>query len=125
MLNVAASGAIGGALAGATIAFPSIRESMVFSFRLLQLMYACQRLSLSRYTTLCLHSTLSLSHHVQVRRQLEYTIAEANGIHLVKPPGTMEVVKDIYKSKGIPGLYTGGRLHFSALVYCPSNNLYS
>jgi len=78
VLNVAASGAIGGALAGAMITFGSIPFELV-----------------------------------KVRRQLEYTIAEANGVHLVKPPGTMEVVKEIYKNKGIPGLYTGGRLHFT------------
>ncbi|KAJ6597002.1 mitochondrial carrier [Mycena vulgaris] len=49
---------------------------------------------------------------VKVRRQLEYTIAASKGIHLVKPPGTVAAVKEIFKSNGIRGLYTGFRLHF-------------
>lgn len=57
-----------------------------------------------------------LSPPLQVRRQLEYSIAEGKGVHLVKPPGTMEVVREIFKSKGVAGLYTGGRLHFGALT---------
>ncbi|KAF7967208.1 hypothetical protein HWV62_15184 [Athelia sp. TMB] len=83
VLNVAASGAIGGALAGATITFGSIPFELV-----------------------------------KVRRQLEYSIAEGKGVHLVKPPGTMEAVREIFKTKGIAGLYTGGRLHFGALSQC-------
>ncbi|KAJ7581235.1 hypothetical protein C8J56DRAFT_1057231 [Mycena floridula] len=35
---------------------------------------------------------------VKVRRQLEYTIAASKGIHLVKPPGTMEAVKEIFRT---------------------------
>ncbi|KAK2466843.1 hypothetical protein APHAL10511_001101 [Amanita phalloides] len=49
---------------------------------------------------------------VKVRRQLEYTIAASKGITLVKPPGTAEAVKDIFRTSGISGLYTGFRLHF-------------
>ncbi|KAJ7449920.1 mitochondrial carrier domain-containing protein [Mycena latifolia] len=49
---------------------------------------------------------------VKVRRQLEFTIAASKGIHLVKPPGTAAAVKEIFKTNGIRGLYTGFRLHF-------------
>jgi len=49
---------------------------------------------------------------VKVRRQLEYTIAASKGVSLVKPPGTLQAVKEIYKVNGFPGLYTGFRLHF-------------
>jgi len=49
---------------------------------------------------------------VKVRRQLEYTIAASKGIHLVKPPGTLDAVKEIFRANGIAGLYTGFRLHF-------------
>ncbi|KAJ6496973.1 mitochondrial carrier [Mycena vitilis] len=49
---------------------------------------------------------------VKVRRQLEYTIAASKGVHLVKPPGTVGAVKEIFKANGITGLYTGFRLHF-------------
>lgn len=64
-----------------------------------------------------MYSVVLPDNYVQVRRQLEYTIAEAKGVHLVKPPGTIEVVREIFKSKGIPGLYTGGRLHFSVFDF--------
>ncbi|KAJ6623541.1 mitochondrial carrier domain-containing protein [Mycena sp. CBHHK59/15] len=49
---------------------------------------------------------------VKVRRQLEFTIAASKGIHLVKPPSTLDAVKEIFKSNGLTGLYTGFRLHF-------------
>jgi len=49
---------------------------------------------------------------VKVRRQLEYTIAASKGISLVRPPSTMEAVREIFRSNGITGLYTGFRLHF-------------
>lgn len=49
---------------------------------------------------------------VKVRRQLEYTIAASKGIKMVKPPGTLEAVKEIYRNNGFGGLYTGFRLHF-------------
>ncbi|KIM49339.1 hypothetical protein M413DRAFT_438523 [Hebeloma cylindrosporum] len=49
---------------------------------------------------------------VKVRRQLEYTIAASKGISMVKPPGTLEAVKEIYRNNGFGGLYTGFRLHF-------------
>ncbi|CAG7853464.1 SubName: Full=Related to carnitine/acylcarnitine translocase {ECO:0000313/EMBL:CCA75557.1} [Serendipita indica DSM 11827] len=60
---------------------------------------------------------------VKVRRQLEYSIAAAKGIHIVKPPNTWEAVKDIVKGptagmgnpnnspRGITALWTGMRLH--------------
>jgi len=43
---------------------------------------------------------------------LEYTIAASKGIKMVKPPGTLEAVKEIYRNNGFGGLYTGFRLHF-------------
>jgi len=49
---------------------------------------------------------------VKVRRQLEYTIAAARGIKLVKPPGTLQAVAEIFRANGFAGLYTGFRLHF-------------
>ncbi|PFH54273.1 hypothetical protein AMATHDRAFT_72776 [Amanita thiersii Skay4041] len=49
---------------------------------------------------------------VKVRRQLEYTIAASKGITLIKPPGTFEAVKDIFRTNGVAGLYTAFRLHF-------------
>jgi len=49
---------------------------------------------------------------VKVRRQLEYAIAATKGISLVKPPGTLQAVKEIYRGNGFAGLYTGFRLHF-------------
>lgn len=49
---------------------------------------------------------------VKVRRQLEFTIAASKGVHLVKPPGTAAAVKEMFKTNGIRGLYTGFRLHF-------------
>jgi hypothetical protein len=48
----------------------------------------------------------------QVRRQLEYTIAASKGVTLIKPPRTLEVVRELFKTNGVRGLYTGGRLHF-------------
>ncbi|KAF7338209.1 putative mitochondrial carrier C29A3.11c [Mycena venus] len=49
---------------------------------------------------------------VKVRRQLEYTIAASKGIHIVRPPGTVTAVREIIKTRGVTGLYTGFRLHF-------------
>ncbi|KAJ7285727.1 mitochondrial carrier domain-containing protein [Mycena rebaudengoi] len=49
---------------------------------------------------------------VKVRRQLEFTIAASKGIHLVKPPSTLDAVKEIFRANGVTGLYTGFRLHF-------------
>jgi len=51
---------------------------------------------------------------MQVRRQLEYSIAHSKGITLVRPPGTVEAVREIFRTNGLCGLYTGFRLHFSA-----------
>lgn len=48
---------------------------------------------------------------VKVRRQLEYSIAESKGERLVKPPNTMQAVRDIFRVGGMKGLYTGFRLH--------------
>ena len=50
--------------------------------------------------------------HFQVRRQLEYTIAEKKGIKLVKPPSTATAVRDIFRMSGFFGLYNGFCLHF-------------
>lgn len=49
---------------------------------------------------------------VKVRRQLEYSIAHSKGITLVRPPGTVEAVREIFGTNGLGGLYTGFRLHF-------------
>ncbi|KAI6118836.1 hypothetical protein EV401DRAFT_1862589 [Pisolithus croceorrhizus] len=49
---------------------------------------------------------------VKVRRQLEYSIAATKGIQLVKPPNTIEAVRDIVRTHGLSGLYLGFRLHF-------------
>lgn len=54
---------------------------------------------------------------MQVRRQLEYTIAASKGVSMVKPPGTVEAVKDIYRANGLKGLYTGFPLHFGAQTH--------
>ncbi|KAJ3766614.1 mitochondrial carrier domain-containing protein [Lentinula raphanica] len=50
---------------------------------------------------------------VKVRRQLEYSIASSKGIHLAKAPGTLEAVRDIFRTSGIAGLYTGFKLHLT------------
>jgi len=50
---------------------------------------------------------------VKVRRQLEYAIASSKGVHLEKAPGTLDAVKDIFRTGGIGGLYTGFRLHLA------------
>ncbi|KAI0647298.1 mitochondrial carrier [Trametes meyenii] len=49
---------------------------------------------------------------VKVRRQLEYSIAASKGLRLNKAPSTMEAVRDIIRTNGTLGLYTGFRLHF-------------
>ncbi|KAF9218142.1 mitochondrial carrier, partial [Gyrodon lividus] len=49
---------------------------------------------------------------VKVRRQLEYSIAASKGVHLAKPPGTFEAVREIIKTNGLFGLYIGFPLHF-------------
>ncbi|KAG8806982.1 hypothetical protein FRC18_005812 [Serendipita sp. 400] len=62
---------------------------------------------------------------VKVRRQLEYSIAAAKGIQIVKPPSTWSAIKDIVRGangdkmggtgnspKGITALWTGMRLHW-------------
>jgi len=76
--DVAGSGALGGALAGALISFGSAPFELV-----------------------------------KVRRQLEYSIAEAKGAQIdTKPPNTLQAVRDIVRTSGFSGLYTGFRLHF-------------
>ncbi|KAH8116864.1 mitochondrial carrier [Phellopilus nigrolimitatus] len=49
---------------------------------------------------------------VKVRRQLEYSIAESQGVRIGKPPGTVQAVKDIVRTNGYRGLYNGFPLHF-------------
>jgi len=49
---------------------------------------------------------------VKIRRQLEYSIAASKGQSIVKPPGTLEAVRDIFRTNGVLGLYVGIRLHF-------------
>ena len=53
---------------------------------------------------------------VQIRRQLEYSIAEQRGQQLVKAPTTREAVNDIVNRSGVLGLYNGFRLHLGE--YC-------
>lgn len=87
------------------------------------LMFDWKRLNSSRLDSLLSvrPPTLSL---LQVRRQLEYTIAATKGVTLAKPPGTFEAVKEIYRANGTGGLYTGFRLHFResfCLVFATSS----
>ncbi|KAI0064589.1 mitochondrial carrier [Artomyces pyxidatus] len=49
---------------------------------------------------------------VKIRRQLEFAIAQKKGVHIVKPPSTLDAVRDIVRDRGKLGLYTGFRLHF-------------
>lgn len=49
---------------------------------------------------------------VKVRRQLEYSIAASKGLKLAKPPNTLEAIRDIFRTNGLLGLYTGFKLHF-------------
>jgi hypothetical protein len=65
-----------------------------------------------------LEPTYSLSSRdtTQVRRQLEYSIAEKKGLTVVKPPTTTQAVMDIVRTSGIRGLYTGFGLHFRELM---------
>ncbi|KIJ69031.1 hypothetical protein HYDPIDRAFT_184954 [Hydnomerulius pinastri MD-312] len=49
---------------------------------------------------------------VKVRRQLEYSIAATKGVQLVKPPNTLDAVREIFRRNGLSGLYIGFRLHF-------------
>ncbi|KDQ17972.1 hypothetical protein BOTBODRAFT_29288 [Botryobasidium botryosum FD-172 SS1] len=49
---------------------------------------------------------------VKVRRQLEYQIAAKKGIAIVKPPNTVQAVKEIVRNSGLVGLYNGFYLHF-------------
>ncbi|KAI0093848.1 mitochondrial carrier [Irpex rosettiformis] len=48
---------------------------------------------------------------VKVRRQLEYSIAESKGQRIVKPPNTMQAVREIFRNNGFKGLYTGFKIH--------------
>ncbi|KAF5347881.1 hypothetical protein D9757_007688 [Collybiopsis confluens] len=48
-----------------------------------------------------------------LRRQLEYSIASSKGIHLARAPGTLDAVREIFRTSGFGGLYTGFRLHFT------------
>ncbi|KAF8506177.1 mitochondrial carrier, partial [Hysterangium stoloniferum] len=81
--DVAGSGALGGAFAGALISFGSALDFF------------------------------SLIPSSQVRRQLEYSIAEAKGAQIdTKPPNTLQAVRDIVRTSGFSGLYTGFPLHF-------------
>jgi hypothetical protein len=36
---------------------------------------------------------------------------------LVRPPGTVAAVKEIFRANGFSGLYTGFRLHFSTFIW--------
>ncbi|KAG1756637.1 uncharacterized protein EDB91DRAFT_1213345 [Suillus paluster] len=49
---------------------------------------------------------------VKVRRQLEYSIAATKGVQFVKPPNTIEAVREIFRTHGLSGLWIGFRLHF-------------
>ncbi|KAI0078199.1 hypothetical protein K474DRAFT_1674351 [Panus rudis PR-1116 ss-1] len=54
---------------------------------------------------------------VKVRRQLEYSIAASKGLKIAKPPSTLEAVREIFRSGGLMGLYTGFRLHFALYFF--------
>jgi len=77
LIDVAASGGLGGALAGSVISFASAPFELV-----------------------------------KIRRQLEYGIAASKGKHITKPPSTLESVKEIIRTNGRFGLWTGIRMHF-------------
>ncbi|EPQ58302.1 mitochondrial carrier, partial [Gloeophyllum trabeum ATCC 11539] len=77
LVDVAASGGIGGALAGSAISFASAPFELV-----------------------------------KIRRQLEYAIAASKGQRIAKPPSTMEAVRDIIRTNGRFGMWTGMRMHF-------------
>ncbi|KAG8778700.1 hypothetical protein FRC16_003751 [Serendipita sp. 398] len=107
LLSVGASGAVGGALAGCLISIGSVRE--------------CD-FHVSKDVVLTSPQAFEL---VKVRRQLEYSIAAAKGIQIVKPPSTWSAIKDIVRGangdkmggtgnspKGITALWTGMRLHW-------------
>ncbi|KAH7102349.1 mitochondrial carrier [Auriculariales sp. MPI-PUGE-AT-0066] len=49
---------------------------------------------------------------VKIRRQLEYSIAAAKGVHLEKPPSNWQAVTEIVRVAGVRGLYAGFPLHF-------------
>ncbi|KAG2158248.1 uncharacterized protein EDB93DRAFT_1077144 [Suillus bovinus] len=49
---------------------------------------------------------------VKVRRQLEYSIAATKGVQMVKPPNTINAVREIFRTHGLSGLWIGFRLHF-------------
>ncbi|KAG1772809.1 hypothetical protein EDD22DRAFT_976463 [Suillus occidentalis] len=49
---------------------------------------------------------------VKVRRQLEYSIAATKGVQMVKPPNTIDAVREIFRTHGLSGLWIGFRLHF-------------
>ncbi|KAF8077862.1 hypothetical protein FPV67DRAFT_1443423 [Lyophyllum atratum] len=83
ILDVALTGGFSGAMSGALISFTSAPFELV-----------------------------KVNILATIRRQLEYTIAASKGVHLVKPPGTIQAVKEIFKTNGLAGLYTGFRLHF-------------
>ncbi|KAG8933295.1 hypothetical protein FRC03_012254 [Tulasnella sp. 419] len=48
---------------------------------------------------------------VKIRRQLEYSIAHAKHITIVKPPNTAQAVVEIVRASGLRGLYQGFPLH--------------
>ena len=112
LLGCAAVGGIGGAMAGSLISlgsareFPTNADHPLFSLRAISFR-TCQ--GARPFMT---HTCQSLTGSWQVRRQLEYTIAEKKGIKLVKPPSTAAAVRDIFRTSGILGLYSGFYLHF-------------
>jgi len=71
-------------------------------------------LNLSRYTAplQVVGANRSMYLKPQVRRQLEYQMAEKKGIAIVKPPNTVQAVKEIVRNSGLTGLYSGFYLHF-------------
>lgn len=113
IVDAALVGGISGAMSGALISFGSARESQLYvdNFSVLISLHL-QRLSSSKSVPLPPFPTHIIQVSLQVRRQLEYAIAQSKGQHLVKPPGTMEAVRDIFRANGVAGLYTGFRLHF-------------
>lgn len=51
---------------------------------------------------------------------MEYSIAEQRGETLLKPPNTIQSVKDIVRLSGVRGLYNGFGLHLSECHLCHS-----
>ncbi|KAG2054717.1 hypothetical protein BDR06DRAFT_982290 [Suillus hirtellus] len=54
----------------------------------------------------------SLISFTSARAQLEYSIAATKGVQMVKPPNTIDAVREIFRTHGLSGPWIGFRLHF-------------